>query len=779
MTSPTHSAPDSLPVEVTSFVGRRLERAELRRLLGESRLVTLTGFGGIGKSRLALRVAAESQRAFPQGVAYIPLAGISDPELVAPTFISALGLEGRSTRAAAPALVDYLKGRAMLLIVDNAEHLVDAVALLVDALLRTCPDLRLLVTSREPLRIRGEVVHSVQPLSLPARGTTEPLEQFEAAALFLDRARAVHTDFAVETGNRDAIASIVERLEGIPLALELAAGRLTAMSAVELAESISERWEFVSRGSRAAPDRQQTMSACIEWSFALCTSEEAALWARLSVFGNGFELDAVRGVCDALPDAPPVEDLLLDLVDKSIVSATTTSGGRSRYRMLPPIRSRGLAYLRDEGLLEDARRRHRDWYVGLALRASEDWMGKGQLEAMQRLRRELGNLQVALEFCTSDPAEAQAGLDIGAHLLEFGLADGLFRDSRMWFNRLLSLDPTPTPTRALALRTAAWFAAMQGDLVGAAALLEEGRSLAERYGDDVRVPLIQATGFVAMFSGELDAAATHFETAIEGFRALGDSGQQAHTLSLAQLNDVFRGQLDKAIAAHEEVLRLTEPVGELWYRSYSMWIAGLACYVAGDHEAGSRLQRDSLRLKRKTQDSLGIGTSLEALAYDLANSDPMLAAHLMGAAQGIWDRIETSTEALAGLYLLHQQCERLLHERLSDDEYAVAFSAGRSLTPIAAIDVALDETTSARPAKRSAARTRPARGGQVGALTRRELQIAELVADGLANRDIAAQLVISKRTAETHVEHILTKLGFTNRNQVAAWFRARDVSADD
>jgi non-specific serine/threonine protein kinase len=741
-------------------------------------LVTLTGFGGIGKSRLALRVAAESQRAFPQGVAYIPLAGISDPELVAPTFIGALGLEGRSTRAAAPALVDYLKGRSMLLVVDNAEHLVDAVALLVDALLRTCPDLRILVTSREPLRIRGEIVHSVQPLTLPVRGTTEPLQQFEAAALFLDRARAVHADFEVDASNRDAIAAIVERLEGIPLAMELAAGRLTAMSAVELAESISERWEFVSRGSRAAPDRQQTMTACIEWSFALCTPAEAELWARLSVFGNGFELDAVRGTC-AGDDAEgrPVEDLLLDLVDKSIVIATTTTAGRSRYRMLPPIRSRGIAYLRSHDLLDDARRRHRDWYVGLAVRASEDWMGAGQLAAMQRLRRELGNLQVALEFCTSDPSEVQAGLEIGAHLLEWGLADGLFRDSRMWFNRLLSLDPTPTPTRALALRTAAWFAAMQGDLVGAAELLEEGRSLAERYDDEVRVPLIQATGFVAMFSGELDAAATHFETALEGFRALGDTGQQAHTLSLAQLNDVFRGRLDSAIAAHEEVLRLTEPVGELWYRSYSMWIAGLASYVAGDHETGSRLQRDSLRLKRNTQDRLGIGTSIEALAYDLASSDPMLAAHLMGAAQGIWDRIQTSTEALAGLHLLHQQCDRLLHERLSDDEYDAAFGAGRTLTPIEAIDLALDDSTSSRPAVRARGRGRAAQGGQPGTLTRRELQIAELVAEGLANRDIASLLVISKRTAETHVEHILTKLGFTNRNQVAAWFRERDLTS--
>lgn len=773
--------PGGLPVEVTSFVGRRAERTELRRLLGESRLITLTGFGGIGKSRLALKVAAESQRAFPQGATYIPLGGVSDPELVAPTFISALGLEGRSTRAAAPALVEYLHGRSTLLVVDNCEHLVDAVALLVDALVRTCPDVKVLATSREPLRIRGEVVHAVQPLSLPSRRTTEPLQQFEAAALFLDRARAVHADFEVDASNRDAIASIVEKLEGIPLALELAAGRLRAMTASELAENISEHWESLSRGHRAAPDRQRTMSACIEWSFALCTPEEAELWGRLAVFGNGFELDAVRAVWPGLgPESEPrtpVDDILFALVDKSIV-VTSTSNATTRYRMLPPILRRGRAHLQTRGLLDDARRRHRDWCRALAAQTNRQWMGDLQPSAMERVRRELGNLHVALEFCMSTADDAEVGLEIGANLLEFSLAEGLFRDSRWWFDRLLRIDPTPSATRALALRSAAWFAAMQGDMTGATGLLEEGVRLAASYGDEVRIPLRQATALVAMFSGHAEAAATHFAAALDGFRSLGDSSQQAHTLTLAQLNSVIRGRIEESFDAHRQVLSLTEPVGECWYRSYSMWIAGLAYNATGDQVAGNELQRQSLLLKRGTRDRLGIVTSIEALAYGFAATEPPYAARLMGAAQGIWDRIETSTAALPGLHQLHLQCKAELHERLTKETYDQEFAAGRALNPSAAIDLALGQAHPSTMNALAGRHPRHTRDAQRRALTRREKQVAGLVSAGLSNGDIASQLVISKRTAETHVEHILTKLGFTNRNQIAAWVREQDVARE-
>jgi serine/threonine-protein kinase PknK len=261
-----------LPIEVTSFVGRRAERQQIRVLLNDARLVTLTGFGGVGKTRLAVRVATDLRRAFPDGVAFVPLATQTDPELVAQSIVTALGIQGRSTRAVTSSLVEYLAGRTMLIVLDNCEHLIDASAVLSDTLLRTCPDLRLLVTSREPLRIQGEAIHPVAPLSIPGDDDGDAsLMEFEAVSLFVDRARAIVPEFELAADNRRAVAGIVSQLEGIPLAIELAAGRLRAMSPAELQRDLTRRWDLLSRGSRAAPDRQRTMKACIEWSFDLCT----------------------------------------------------------------------------------------------------------------------------------------------------------------------------------------------------------------------------------------------------------------------------------------------------------------------------------------------------------------------------------------------------------------------------------------------------------------------------------------------------------------------------
>ncbi|MFA6576976.1 MAG: helix-turn-helix transcriptional regulator, partial [Nocardioides sp.] len=440
---------------------------------------------------------------------------------------------------------------------------------------------------------------------------------------------------------------------------------------------------------------------------------------------------------------------------------------RTRFRMLPPIRHRGITHLREGDELLDLRRRHRDWYLDLSIRTSENWMSREQVEHMDRLRRELGNVQTALEFCCSSAEEARVGLEMGAQTLEFGLADGVFRESRVWFDRLLARDTEPSDTRARALRTASWFAAMQGDLSRAAELLEEGRALAEEYGGRTGVLLTQTAAFVAMFSGELDAAAVQFEAALAGFTALGDTSQAAHTLALSALNHTFRQDYPAALDAHRDCLALTEPVGEWWYRSYSLWIAGLALWADGRADEGAALEKESLRLKRRTHDRLGIGTSVEALAWMGADRDPRHAARMLGAAQGIWDRIETSTEALAGLHVAHVGCVRTCVAALGEDAYAEAFEEGRRLDPAAAIDLALEEAAPVRAAAAKAVRRRS--GGATGTLTPRERQIAALVATGMSNKDIASSLVISKRTAETHVEHILTKLGFTNRNQIAAW----------
>jgi predicted ATPase/DNA-binding CsgD family transcriptional regulator len=759
---PESGSANPLPLEVTSFVGRRAERQQIRSLLADARLVTLTGFGGVGKSRLAVRVAADLRRAFPEGVTFVPLAPQADPDLVPQSIVAALGIQGRSTKAVTASLVEYLTGRSMLVVLDNCEHLVDAAAVLCDTLLRTCPDLRIIATSREPLRIHGEAVHPVAPLSVPGPDeSSTPLQQFESVNLFVDRARAVVADFSLDEDNREAVAAIVRDLEGIPLAIELAAGRLRAMSATELHQNLTERWDLLSRGSRTAPTRQQTMRACIEWSFDLCTTEEQAHWAALSVFADGFELDAARVVCRPL--GGDVDDLVQSLVEKSIIIAEPNAR-RTRFRMLPPIRHRGVVQLTETGELDDARRRHRDWLVEYSRAAKREWMGPRQVDFIHRLRQEMGNYQAGLEYCLDQPGELEPGLEMGANLLEFGLADGLFREGRLWFNRLLERHHESNEVRALGLRTACWWAAMQGDLEDAARLLEEGRLIATRLGGHLEALFLQTAAYLAMFTGDLDGAARRFVEAITALGEHGDASQVAHSHALAALNHVFRGDPDAALAAHEACRQLTEPVGESWYLSYSLWIAGLAHWDRGDLPAAESAEKESLRIKRDTADRLGISVSLEALAWMCAETHPERAAHLLGAAQSQFEEIQTSTEALAGLHVRHVTCVDQVRTALGT-RYPTLFAEGQALAPLESIDLALEE---AAPRRRGRKTTRTPRASATG-LTKRELQIAELVATGLSNKEIASTLVISKRTAETHVEHILIKLGFTNRNQIAAW----------
>ncbi|MCW2856608.1 MAG: putative protein kinase/transcriptional regulator, LuxR family protein [Marmoricola sp.] len=756
-----------LPIEVTSFVGRRAERQQIRALLNDARLVTLTGFGGVGKTRLALRVAADLRRAFPDGVAFVSLATQNDPELVAQSIATALGLQGRSTVAVTSALVEYLSTRTILVVLDNCEHLVDAAAVLCDTLLRTCPGLRLLATSREPLRIQGEAVHPLAPLSIPGREDSgSSLLEFEAVSLFLDRARSVVPDFELDNDTRGPVAGIVSQLEGIPLAIELAAGRLRAMSPAELQRDLTERWDLLNRGSRAAPDRQRTMKACIEWSFDLCTPEEQDQWGNLAVFADGFEIDAARFVC---PDVD-VDDVLQSLVEKSIVIAETHRG-RTRFRMLPPIRFRGLSHLADTGVLEDVRRRQRDWVVDFTGRAKQAWLGPEQVMYIHRLRLEMGNYPAALEFSLTDPGGLDAGLQMGADLLEFGLADGLFREGRLWFDRLLERQHEDNAARALGLRTACWWAAMQGDLTRAAELLEEGRGIAERLGGHVQVLLTQTSAYLAMFTGDLDGSAQLFDAAIAGLERYDDRAQLAHSYALSALNHTFRGDPEAALAAHERCRKLTEPVGESWYLSYSLWIAGLAHWTKGDLAAAEDAEKESLRLKRGTEDRLGIAVSLEALAWMCVETDAARAARLLGAASSQFERIQTSTSALPGLDVLHRACVDRAQAILGADGYASLHDDGAAIPPLASIDLALAESAPAQPhVVRARARSGPRSAGPAKTgLTKRELEIAGLVARGLSNMDIATSLVISKRTAETHVEHILIKLGFNNRNQIAAW----------
>jgi predicted ATPase len=361
----------NLPAGLTRFVGRRHELTKAKRLLSTTRLLTLTGPGGVGKTRLALQLAAEVQRAFPDGVWLVELAELTEPALLGHTVAEALGLREQSGHWRLATLTDHLTGRHLLLILDNCEHLVDACAVLVDQLLRTCPQLHMLATSRQPLSITGEHILPVPPLPVPDSDQLPPpeaLARYDAVTLFLDRATSAVPSFRLTADNHAAVARLCQALEGIPLALELAAVRLRALSASQILDRLTDRYALLSAGSRSAPSRQQTLRACIDWSFELCSPAERMLWARLAVFAGGFELDAAEGICsdDQLP-REAVFDLVAALVDKSILIREERDA-HIRYRLLETIRQYGQEKLREGGELATWRRRHRDWYAELVAR---------------------------------------------------------------------------------------------------------------------------------------------------------------------------------------------------------------------------------------------------------------------------------------------------------------------------------------------------------------------------------------------------------------------------
>ena len=756
------------PLELTTFVGRRSDRGRIRELMSQSRLVTLTGFGGIGKTRLALRVAHDSRRAF-ESVYLVPFAGLVDPHAVSDHVAGTLGLRGRSSELSIGKVVEYLRSRTILLVLDNCEHVVEEAAVLAETLLRTCPGVHILATSREALRIGAEAEFHVSPLTVPGNVLAEePLIQYDGVQLFLDRARSRIPDFTLTEDNREDVADIVRKLEGIPLALELAAACLRSSSPRELNGQLTDRWELLGMGNRTAPYRHSTMAACIEWSFDLCGPAERLLWAKASVFVDGFDVEAAVAVCSDPSDDERIVETLAALVEKSVLTVSQHAD-TTRYRMLPPIRDRGLVELSRMGKDVELACRHKDHFVRLVARAADEWFGPRQLDWIYRLRRETSNIHAALELCAVNPEFADEGLIAGASLLNFGFVEARFQHGRHWFGRILRSQTGDPQVRALALRTASIWAAMQGDFESATSLLDEGQALATRIGGETEALFVHAEGFVALFAGDLRRSETLLGVASQALATFENDAVLAHCLMILALDQLLLGDLDSALATSRASLAIIEPANEIWLRSWSLWIAGLVLWMRGDQTAAKEHAVQSLRLKREIGESFGSATLLETFASFAVADDPRTAANLLGAAQNEWDKIETSTQILPGIDALHRKSTEAARALLGDALFEAAWRMGRHLDRATAIAIALaeeapplaDETTS------TGAKS------MLSVLTPREQQTAELIHKGLSNKEIAATFVISPRTAEAHVEHILTKLGFTSRTQIAAWYGDR------
>ncbi len=548
----------NLPCELTRFIGRRHEVAETKRCLSLSRLVTLTGVGGVGKTRLALHAAENVRRAFDDGVWFVELGELGSPALVAETVAAALGLREQSSHLTLTNLQSHLLDRQLLLLLDNCEHLVDAVAVLASALLKTCPKLRILATSREPLRIGGEATVRVPPLPVPDSSrpsAAASLAQYDSVALFTERASRAVPGFAVTENNGITIAGICERLDGLPLPIELAAARIRAMSAQQILDRLTDRYRLLTMGYRGAPARQQALRLCIDWSHDLCTSDERRMWGQLAVFAGGFELDAAEGICATVLSPQELLDVIESLVDKSIL-IQEHAGKIVRYRLLDTLRDYGLERLRDSDEYESVRRRHRDWYERLALDARAGWIGPHQLEWIARLNREQSNLRDALEYSLADPTDCESALRIANAMYLFWRSFGQFNEGRLWFDRVLAPGLTqPTPERTKGLHAASMLAAAQGDLDTANALVKEGRDLADRFDDStLRALFTSAEGFVSLSGGDnLTYAIECFELAREEFRTGGDRLQEIWALLGLGLASAHLGDTSRAIDCQRQV----------------------------------------------------------------------------------------------------------------------------------------------------------------------------------------------------------------------------------
>ncbi|CAL9619294.1 ATP-binding protein [Streptomyces sp. enrichment culture] len=644
-----------LPLEPDPFVGRSAELAGLSRALGASRLVTVTGTGGVGKSRLAARAAARC--APPDGTWRVELAPVRDPEFVDHAVVEALGLTDHTTRSPRETLLAHLAGRRVLLVLDGFEHLVDACASLVAELLRRAPGLRVLAVGRRALSVAGETLF---PLS--------PLGEDEAVALLEVRAG----QRGVRAGDGPETRALCRRLDGLPLAIELAAGRLGTLSPGQLLERLDDRFRLLTGGCRDAPPRHRTLRTAIGWSHELCTPEERLLWARLSVFAGRFDLEAAEYVCggDGLP-AADVLDVLSSLLAQSVLTREETAAG-VRYRMLDTLRAYGAEWLEGTGDAERVGRRHRDWYVGLATWCELDWFSPRQGEIAARVEAELPNLRRALEVALAEPEEACLGQFLAGSLWFYWVGCGRLSEGRHWLEQAVRLDSGHEQARLKALWVLGYVAVLQGDKASALAALQECRQEAERVASDKALAYAEhRIGCLALVTDDMPRAETLLRSALERYARIGElnSNVLMGQVELAMVR-AFRGDLPEAVRLCEDVRRVCDDHGERWARAYALYVLAYAAWSGGDPGGARELLTDCLEGAHAFRDLLGAVLSLELLALVTATEgEAAEAAVLQGAADRMWPSVGLPLFGSAHYNVPHELCEARARECLGDERY--------------------------------------------------------------------------------------------------------------
>jgi predicted ATPase/DNA-binding CsgD family transcriptional regulator len=805
---------------LNSFVGREHQLEELRKLVFAGRMVTLAGPGGIGKTRLALRALATLADEFPDGVCYVELAEVSSPDLVVSRVASAVGVAEEEGRPLLDTLADALRSRSLVLALDNCEHLLEACARLIRRLLAAAADLRLLATSREPLRVAGETVWQVPPLAV-ASADGSPAE---AVRLFADRAAAAVPGFTLTPAVADATAAICRSLDGIPLAIELAAARVRALSVEQIRMRVADRFALLTTGDRAAAPRQQTLRAAIDWSHDLLSEREQALLRRLSVFA-GWSLEMAEQVCaDELVPPAAMLDTVAALVDKSLVVREAEVLGQARFRLLETIREYAAEKLTVSGETARVQLRFRDhlltvaegnFAVGMALVAAP-WADR--VDVFRRYDADAGNVWLVLAECLA-AGDVAAGLRICAAIRPCMLVRGEYALGSEWLDAFLSrpeADAVDARIRGQALIGRAQLS-LPADPAGAETPARAGLELCRAAGDEFWT----ATGLnllseITVHTGRPEEADALSQEAARTAQEAGDGWNQGWALGIRATIAGVRGNIRAAAELAEASIEVMRSIDQRWGVARAQLGLGDLARLRGDFSGAQRLYSDalgpfreisarpeiarcltglgrvaldlgdtatarehlseSLRVSRDIGTRIGIARGLESCAV-LAEreGDAERAVLLAAAAAGL--------RATAGLPRLHggrADRYRAAADRLGEGTAALLWSRGLALTPEDAVELAIGRlaraSRPARPADTADTAGGPADSGGTAAdsvLTPRELEIAALVAQGRSNKAIAAELVISPATVARHVANIMLKLSFRSRAQIATWITGR------
>jgi non-specific serine/threonine protein kinase len=747
---------NDLPGELTSFIGRDQELTDARRLLGRTRLLTLTGPGGSGKTRLSIRLAASVAADFPDGVHFVPLSAVREPALVPSSIAHHLGLHDSRGRPLLEYLAAHLRGSRRLIVLDNFEHLLSAGPVITE-LLKGCPALGIVVTSRSPLRVSGEQECPVPPLPVPGPETASPtaISACESVRLFVERAGAATPGFVVDGSNAVSIARIVRRLDGLPLAIELAAARVRLLPPAAIMARLDQALKLLIGGSRDLPDRQQTLRATISWSHDLLGEGARRLFAVCSVFGGGASLELLESVCQTAVDiGTPVLDALDELVDQSLLRLTS-SEGPPRYMMLETVRefaAERLAELPEASRIRDA---HAAAFLVLAQKAGRAGGGAGERERYERLELELDNLRTALGWYASvSPGEA---LRLAAAISEFWSARGHSIEGRERLRVLLDLVPDRSRTRVRALNGAAWLATDHGDYADATAMLAESLALSQDLGDSVGEGMAHLTLARRLSMNQHGAeVAAHVDRALALLRGAGNQPGVARCLVFAGVVALVDGQPGLACDRFAQSIDMSDELGLESLGAQAWQLLGIARLELG--ELG--LARAALERGLSTLQEFGnrwlVQIGLAGFAGLAAMTGrPRQALRLAGVAAAYREdnhfSLPAPIQAMVDRWLVPAR-------RAVGGAAATLVREGRRMSVEQAVSSALanepDDAWSPGPRR---------------TLSRRELEVAGLAAQGLTNREIATRLHLSVRTVDVHLDHILTKLDFHTRTQLAAW----------